>query len=786
MSIMGTRVVRTEDPLFLTRGATYTDDLVDDRLAGALHATFVRSQVAHGRLLSVDASGAREAPGVVAVYTAEDIDLDPIPAGLPMVPPAMQRPWLARDTVRFVGDLIAVVLTEERYQGEDAAELVAVDVDPLPAVVTTADAATDEVLLFPEAGTNVMATLGEPAPADFFDGCEVVVTQPMVNQRVAAVPLETRATAAAWGEDGRVTIWCTNQGAQQAKAQIADWLGLDPVLVRLVTPDVGGGFGAKIGAGPEYAFVAWLAKQAGRSAGRGVAGEDRRRPGVCVRRLAHQAGRPVRWSESRSENLTGMVHGRAQDQVVTIGGRRDGTVEAYSLVIDQDAGAYPRFGVVLPSLTMLMASAVYAFPKVHAQGRVLATNTTSIGAYRGAGRPEATAAVERALDVFAAEIGMDPAEVRRKNLIPKFDQPYTTKSGATYDTGDYTAALDRVLEAAGYDELRAEQARRRERGDVRQLGLGMSVYVEITGADTGLGAAESASLEVHPDGTATVLTGTSPHGQGHATTWAMLASEQLGIPVEKITVIHGDTDRIPRGGGTMGSRSLQQGGAAVHQAAIELIDVAKQRAAEVLEADVNDLEVDLDGAGIRVRGTPGAGVSFAALADKEQLLVHTRFAAAGPTFPFGAHLAVVEVDVESGKAQLVRLVAVDDAGTIVNPLLAEGQRHGGFAQGVAQALLEEVLYDADGNPQTSTLADYPFVSATELPSFELVEMATPTPVNPLGAKGIGEAGTIGATPAVHNAVVDAVAHLGVRHIDMPCTPMRVWRAVQNAQQGGAN
>jgi carbon-monoxide dehydrogenase large subunit len=759
MSILGTRVVRTEDPLFLTRGAVYTDDLTDERLVGALHATFVRSQVAHGRLLSVDASAAREAPGVVAVYTAADIDLDPIPAGLPMVPTAMQRPWLARDTVRFVGDIVAVVLTEDRYQGEDAAELVEVDVDPLPAVVTTADAAKDEVLLFPEAGTNVMAAFGGPAPDDFFAGCEVVVTQRIVNQRVAPVPLETRATAAAWGEDGRVTIWCTNQGAQQAKGEIAGWLGLDPAQVRLITPDVGGGFGAKIGADPEYAFVAWLARK---------------------------VGRPVRWTESRSENLVGMLHGRGQDQVVTIGGRRDGTVEAYSLVVNQDAGAYPRVGVVLPTLTMLMTPAVYGFPKVHAQARVLATNTTSIGAYRGAGRPEATAAAERAIDLFAAEIGMDPADVRRKNLLPKFDAPHTTPMGAVYDSGDYVAALDRVLESAGYAELRAEQARRREAGDARQLGIGLSVYVEITGADTGLGAAESASLEVHPDGTATVLTGTSPHGQGHATTWAMLASEQLGIPVEKITVIHGDTDRIPRGGGTMGSRSLQQGGTAVHKAAIELVDLAKQRAAEVLEADVGDLDVDLAAAGISVRGTPGTSLTFAQLAEKEPLLVETRFEAGGPTFPFGAHVAVVELDVESGKPELVRLVAVDDAGTIVNPLLAEGQRHGGFAQGVAQALLEEVLYDADGNPQTATLADYPFVSATELPSFELVEMATPTPMNPLGAKGIGEAGTIGATPAVHNAVVDAVAHLGVRHIDMPCTSMKVWRAINQAQQGGGN
>jgi carbon-monoxide dehydrogenase large subunit len=667
----------------------------------------------------------------------------------------MTRPWLASDTVRFVGDLVAVVLTEERYQGEDAAELVVVDIDPQPAVVTVEDSAAGETLLFPEAGTNQCGTFGAPAPADLFDGCEVVVRQRIVNQRVAPVPLETRATAAAWGEDGRVTIWCTNQSAQQAKGQIAGWLGLDPALVHLVTPDVGGGFGAKIGADPEYAFIAWLAKR---------------------------FGRPVRWSESRSENMIGMVHGRGQVQHVTIGGRRDGTVEAYSLVADQDVGAYPRIGVLLPNFTVLMAAAVYAFPKVHAEARAFVTNTTPTGAYRGAGRPEATAAVERALDLFAAEIGMDPAEVRRRNLVPPFDSPHTTPSGATYDSGDYPAALEKVLEAAGYERLRAEQARRRERGDARQLGIGVSCYVEITGADNGMGAGEDAEIEVHPDGTATVYTGTSPHGQGHQTTWAMIASEQLGIPVEKITLVHGDTDRIPRGGGTMGSRSLQQGGVAVHQAALELIDLARERAAAELEVDPADLVVDLQNAGMAVRGTPGAGVTFAQLAEKEPLLVQTRFDATAPTFPFGAHVAVVETDVESGKAEVVRIVTVDDAGTIVNPLLAEGQRHGGIAQGVAQALLEEVLYDADGNPTTSTLADYPFVSATELPEFELVDMATPTKINPLGAKGIGEAGTIGSTPAVQNAVIDSVAHLGVRHVDMPTTPMRVWQAVQAAQQ----
>ncbi|MEI4270256.1 xanthine dehydrogenase family protein molybdopterin-binding subunit [Klenkia sp. LSe6-5] len=762
MSILGTRVVRTEDPLFLTRGAVYTDDLTDPRLAGALHATFVRSTVAHGTVTEVDASAAREAPGVVAVYTAEDLgDLQPVPPPLPFLDAGFSRPWLVPvgGRVHFVGDLLAVVLTEERYQGEDAAEMVVVDIDPLPAVVGTAAAATDETVLFPAVGTNKVAAFGEPAPEDFFADCEVVVTRAIANQRVAAAPLETRAASAAWGEDGRVTIWCTNQGAQQAQGQIAGWLGLDPTLVHLVTPDVGGGFGAKIGADQEYAFVAWLAQQ---------------------------AGRPVRWTESRSENMTGMLQGRAQDQVITIGGDRDGTVKAYSLVVNQDCGAYPRIGTVLPTLTMLMAAAVYDIPKVHAQATCYATNGTSIGAYRGAGRPEATAAAERAMDLFAAEIGMDPADVRRKNFIAPFTEPFTTASGATYDSGDYAAALDRVLEAAGYADLRAEQARRRERGDVRQLGIGVSAYVEITGADSGHGTSENAQLEVHPDGTATVLTGTSPHGQGHATTWAMLASEQLGIPVEKITVLHGDTDRIPDGGGTMGSRSLQQGGAAVHQAAVELVEVARKRAAELLEANPDDLEVDLANAGLSVKGTPGTGITWAQLAADEQLIVQTTFTAAAPTFPFGAHVAVVETDVESGKAVVTRLITVDDAGTIINPLLAEGQRHGGIAQGVGQALLEEILYDDDGNPQTSTFADYPFVSATELPSFELVEMATPTPMNPLGAKGIGEAGTIGSTPAVQSAVVDSVAHLGVRHVDMPATSMRVWRAIREAQKGSTN
>jgi carbon-monoxide dehydrogenase large subunit len=764
VSILGTRVVRTEDPGFLTAGAVYTDDVVDERLAGACHVHFVRSPVAHARIRSVDVSAAVRAPGVVAVFTGTDMaDLAPLAPPMPgMINERMGQPVLAGDVVRFVGEPVAVVVTEDRYQGEDAAELVDTDYEPLPPVLDLAEAASGEpAVLFPDAGTNVAASFGDAAAlkADLFDGCDVVVTRTIVNQRVAPAPMETRAAAAVWGEDGRLTAWIPNQGAQGTRGSLAGMLGLDPDVVRVITPDVGGAFGAKFGADPEHAVVCWVA-----------------------RRL----GRPARWAETRNENLVAMTHGRAQRQTVTIGGSRDGTVAAYRLEILQDAGAYPRFGAFLPALTILMAPGPYAFGRAEAVGKTVVTNTTPVGAYRGAGRPEATAAVERAIDLFAAEIGMDPADVRRKNLLPKFTEPHTTAFGAVYDSGDYAVALEQALAAAGYQSLREEQARRRTADDVVQLGIGLSCYVEITGPGMEAGGPrENATVEVHPDGSATILTGTSPHGQGHATVWAMLASDELGIPVEAITVKWGDTDLIPEGGGTGGSRSLQQGGAAVQQASQELLEVARQRAAAELEASPADLVFDTGRSAFTVAGDPRASVPLARLAEPERLFVRAVFRAPGPTFPFGAHLAVAEVDTETGKAVLRRMVTVDDAGTVINPLLAEGQRHGGIAQGAAQALLEEVVYDGDGNPLTASFADYAILSATEVPSFELTDMATPTSYNPLGAKGIGEAGTIGATPAVQNAVIDAVAHLGVRHIDMPTSPQRVWQALAGSGRSGA-
>jgi len=749
MSILGTRVVRTEDPRLLTAGGTYTDDLRLPELAGALRVTFVRSPVAHAEITGIDAKVALDSPGVVAVLTAADAD---------DLPPAGDRPTteplLAADRVRYVGEPVAIVLTEDSYQGEDAAELVSVDYQPLEPVVGMDTALAGTSLLFPGAGSNVVGSGGQPAPDDAFAGCDVVVQRTFPNQRVAPVPLEVRAAAAHWA-GGRLTLWASTQNAQQARDQVAGALGLEAPAVRVITPDVGGGFGAKIATDRDTLAVAWAA-----------------------RRL----GRPVRWVETRNENLLSMVHGRAQQHTIRIGGSRDGRILAYHLDIVQDCGAYPRFGLFLPTLTQLMASGVYDLPYCGASYQVVVTNTMPISAYRGAGRPEATAAIERAVDLFAAEIGLDPVEVRRRNLVPPELFPYTTPGGAVYDTGEYAAALDKVLTAAGYPELRAEQARRRERGDVVQLGIGVSCYVEITAGDYSGG--ETSRLVVDGTGAATVYTGSSPHGQGHQTAFAMLVTSELGIPMDRITVRHGDTDEVPRGVGTYGSRSLQLGGSAVHQAAVEVREQARGLAAGLLEASEADLELDVSRGTWQVRGDPDTALSWAAVAGQagpDGLVADVDFKPASPTFSFGAHVAVAEVDTETGKATLVRHVTVDDAGRVLNPVLAEGQRHGGIAQGVAQALLEEVRYDTDGNPLTGTLADYAAITATELPSFELVEMETPTTVNPLGVKGIGEAGTIGATPAALSAVVDAVTHLGVRHIDMPATPLRVWTAIREAR-----
>ena len=749
MSILGTRVVRVEDPRFLTGGGTYIGNL---SLPGALHLTFVRSTMAHARIVDIDFSEALTMPGIVAVWTAKDVDLEPAPPAHGFMNKAIRFPYIAIDTVRFVGDIVAVVVSTEKSLGVDAAETVIVDYDPLPVVLDLDESFRNEVIVHEAAGTNVVLTFAEKSTDDIFADCDVIVELTIENQRVAPAPMEVRACAAVW--DGqRLTQWACSQGAHGARDGIAEALGLDPKDVRAITPDVGGGFGAKSGVYAEEILVGWAARK---------------------------LNTPVRWTESRTENMLSMGHGRAQRQRTKMGGTRDGRITAYRLDVLQDAGAYAKGGAVLPFMTRLMASGVYDIENVQFESHSVITNTTPTVAYRGAGRPEATAAIERTLDEFARVIGKDPADVRRMNYLQPSAFPLTTPMGAKYDSGEYAKALDAALGAAGYEQLRAEQARRRASGDTVQLGIGIASYVETTNP---MGSGDYGSVEITADGGAIIRTGSSSHGQGHHTAWAMLVSDATGIPFDKIDFRFGDTDDIDRGGGTGGSRSLQVGGSAVKLATDAVIEKARQRAADLLEAAVEDIVIDTVRGAFHVAGSPAPARTWSELmvAADETLEAEVDYVPEGATFPFGTHVCVVEVDTETGAVGVVRHIACDDAGTIINPLIVDGQVHGGIAQGVAQALLEAVSYDPDGNPITSNLADYGFISAAELPSFERIPMETPTPRNPLGAKGIGEAGTIGATPAVHNAVVDALMHLGVTHVDMPCTSVNVWNAIQKAR-----
>jgi carbon-monoxide dehydrogenase large subunit len=519
-----------------------------------------------------------------------------------------------------------------------------------------------------------------------------------------------------------------------------------------VVPDVGGGFGAKSRTYPEELALGFYARV---------------------------IGRPVRWTETRTENIMAMPQGRGQIQYARLGGMRDGLITAYQLDVFQDAGAYPIIGAVLAGMTQRMLTGTYELRNVGFNATTVVTNKVSTTAYRGAGRPEAAVAIERMVDRFADEIGMDPAEVRRRNLVPKFTEPYTTGIGTVYDVGDYPEALERVLAASGYDDLLAEQAARRERDDPKLLGIGIGMYVEITAGAPG---GEFSSVELTAGGRMRVVSGATPTGQGHDTTWAMIVADRTGVPIEQVDVVHGDTDQVDRGGLTVGSRSVQLAGSALAVAAGRLADEARQRAADLLEAGLDDVVLDRDNGAFHVVGSPAVSVSWGQVADALDgpMVASEDFAAEMPTFPCGAHLAVVEVDRDTGSSRLVRMVAVDDAGRIINPLLAEGQVHGGLAQGIAQVLYEEIRYDTDGNLVTSNFMDYLMISAGDLPPFEVVHLETPTWVNELGAKGVGESGTVGAIPAVYNAVIDAVSHLGVLHLETPITPERMWAALNPA------
>ncbi len=758
-SILGNSVLRREDPQILRGDARYFDDLVVDGLA---HVVFVRSTIAHAVVTEVDTTEADAMPGVLAVYTSRNLPLDPI-QGFVMLPPVFSRPPLATDRVRFVGDVVAAVVAETRAQAVDAAELVIVDYEPLPVILDPEAALADGApLLFEEHGSNLAIAFEFGEDPDLLADAEVVVTQRIENQRVAAVPMESNGIVVTHDDDDGLLCYVPTQAAHGVQPGIAAVAGLPPEQVRVIAPAVGGGFGAKTGMYAEYA--------------------------VAVK-AAQLLGRPVKWTETRSENMVAMTQGRAQVQHVEMGFTRAGVITGVKAKVFQDGGAYPSIGAFLPFLTRTMAQGVYTIPKVELNAWSAATNTTATAAYRGAGRPEATQMLERIIDIAADELGIDPVEIRKQNFIPPEAFPLETLTGAHYDVGEYAKALDEACRIAGYDELRAEQTARRARGDVKQLGIGVSAYVEVTAG--GL-FEEFGAIEINDDGSVTATVGTSAHGQGHETAFSMIVQELLGIPMDQVTLVQSDTKLVPRGTGTMGSRSLQIGGSALYRASEEVLAKAKTLAAHLLEANVDDIVV-MEGSGLGVAGVPASALSWAELAQvskdparlpagMEPALAHALdFNQGDATFPFGAHIAVVEVDTETGRVEHLRHVAVDDCGRVLNPLLVAGQQHGGIAQGAAQALWEAVTYDEDGNPQTANLMDYAIPSAAELPSFEASNTETPTPLNPLGAKGIGESGTIGSTPALHNAVVDAVSHLGVRHIDMPLSAQRVWDAIAAAR-----
>ncbi len=756
-SILGNSVLRREDPTLLTGSDKYYDDM---EVAGLGYVFFVRSPYAHATLGNIDTSEASGMPGVVGVYTADNLEIADF-QGFPMFPAEFNRPVLAKGKVRLVGDIVAAVVADSREEAADAAEAVVVDYDPLPAVTDMEAALADDApVLFEAHGSNMVFETAIGADEDPLEGAERVVEGRIVSQRLAGVPMEPNGCLSIPDGD-HMTVWIPSQNPIAVRDAIVGQLGLDPANVRVAAPAVGGGFGPKGGPYTEF-FI--------------------------TTKLAQVLGRPVKWTEERTENMLSLVHGRAMVLYAKLGLTSDGTITGLDCDVVADGGAYPGIGAFLTMFTQTMIQGVYQIPKLRYHARSAVTNTTTTGAYRGAGRPEATQMLERIMDMAADELGMDPAEIRRKNFLQPDAFPLTTHGGANYDCGEYEKALDAALEASDYQGLLAQQAERRASGDSKQLGIGVSAYVEVT-APAGLHV-EFGAVEVNEDGTVTARVGTSSHGQGHETAFSMIVADMLGVSMEDVTLLQSDTDEIPRGAGTMGSRSLQTAGSAVHVASETVLGKAKKLAAHMLEASESDI-VTGEG-GLMVTGVPASSVSWADLAkaanddakrpdDMEPGLAHELdFDGTDATFPFGAHVSLVEVDTETGEVEMLRHVAVDDCGKILNPMLVTGQQHGGIAQGAAQALYEIVQYDEAGNPITSNLMDYAIPSAAELPSFETSNTETPSPRNPLGAKGIGESGTIGSTPAIHNAVVDAVSHMGVRHIDMPLSSQTVWQAIQDA------
>jgi aerobic carbon-monoxide dehydrogenase large subunit len=774
---IGTRVKRREDPRLITGQATYVDDL---RPADMLHVSILRSMYAHAKLGSIDITKARELPGVVAVITAKDIKdkvkTVPCPSELPglKIP---NQPILADGKVRFVGEPVAAVVARSRYVARDAVDLIEVDYDPLDAAIDVEKAAErGAAVIHDEFGDNIAYRLpvANPAVDAAFQQADKVVKLRIEQQRVIPMAMEPRAVLAHYERGPKfLTVWSSTQIPHLLRSQLAESLGMAENRLRVIAPEVGGGFGAKLNVYREELLCSFLSMQ---------------------------LGKPVKWTQARREDFAATTHGRGQVEYVEVACKKDGTMTAMRCKIFADLGAYLQFFTAgIPTFTTLLMHGCYKIPAIAYEIVGVFTNKMSTDAYRGAGRPEAAFMAERIADEVAAELGLDPVAVRRKNFIPKDAFPYPTPGGLMFDSGDYEKSLAKALEIVKYDELRKEQAEARKHG--KYIGIGVSTYLEICGLGPSVllppklksGGWESSTVRFDPSGGITVLTGASPHGQGQETSFAQIVSDKWGVPMESVNVLHGDTAIVQAGVGTFGSRGTALGGTAMLMAMDKIETKMKSIASHMMESPPDNLEVG--GGNVHLKGQADKGITIqkvveaafgmkAGIPNLEPGLEATGFYEPNNClYPFGAHIAVVEVDVETGAIKFRRYVAVDDCGNQINPMLVDGQVHGGIAQGIGQALYEGVVYDESGQLVTGTLMDYAVPKAAMIPTLELDSTVTPTPVNPLGVKGVGEAGTIGSTPAAVNAVLDALRPLGVKTIDMPLWPEKVWKAIQAAKGG---
>jgi len=777
--LVGQRVKRREDPRLIQGRGTYVDDIA---LVGMQHVVFKRSDVAHGRIRTIDTRAAAAMDGVEAVFTGADIAkiLPPMPIGTPF--PSPEHRAVAVDTVRFAGEAVAVVVARDRYVARDAADAIVVEIDPLPAVVDLEQAMTGQpAVIHPEFANNLAVplvpggtgvkpdgTVDDSAIDAAFASAEVVISQRMMNHRLAPSAIEPRGVVAHYEPGkGTMTIWSSTQNPHILRTFIAALNGMGQDQVRAIAPEVGGGFGAKINIyAEEY---------------------------VCSA-ISKALGIPLKWNEDRTEAFVATTHGRDILAYVDLAAKRDGTVLGLRMRLIADIGAYNMLlTAAIPTLTQMMANATYNIPAIRTTLTEVFTNKTPTDAYRGAGRPEATYFVERAMDMLARELKMDPGELRRKNFIQPHQFPFATQSGAVYDSGDYAKALDLALKTANWEQLKRERDAARAEG--RLVGLGLSMYVEVCGlgpsAALPTGGWEHAQVTIERDGRISATTGASPHGQGNETTFAQMLADQFGVPIEHVTILHGDTGIVKQGIGTFGSRSQAVGGTAIHLAGSKVKAKMAKFAAAMMEASEEDLV--FENGTIAVKGAPASAKPFAAIASYAYVPVplppgmepglsdEAFWEPANNTYPFGCHISMLEIDRQTGEPTLLKLVAVDDAGNLINPLIVEGQIHGGLAQGIGQAMIEEVVYNEDGQPLTGSFMDYALPRAVDFPRFELAASVTPTPVNPLGAKGVGEAGTLGSTPCIVSAAVDALSEFGVKHVDMMLRPEKLWRIIQGGR-----